>query len=151
VILKISPCKTKPWRPCVLQSLSFHFIHQDLISCLICRTCLRYFLPPQWPMEKEAIANLNMQELASFPLDEFFDHYEKGLRKVTSTFRYIKCTYSFQFYRFWGISRSKSQGGVTSNQRYYTNSCTVTSKQMFTNLAIDYIKGLCSGGGEKFI
>ncbi|XP_064652426.1 ATPase MORC2-like isoform X2 [Lineus longissimus] len=51
------------------------------------RTCLRYFLPPQWPQEKEDIANLNMQELASFPLDEFFDHYEKGLRKLVSSFQ----------------------------------------------------------------
>lgn len=46
------------------------------------RTCLRYFLPPQWIMDKDAVSNLNVTELAGFPLDDFFDHYEKGLRKV---------------------------------------------------------------------
>ncbi len=46
------------------------------------RTCLRYFLPPQWVMDKEAVSALGINDLATFPLDDFFDHYEKGLRKV---------------------------------------------------------------------
>jgi len=29
------------------------------------------------------VSALNTPELAQFPLDDFFDHYEKGLRKVT--------------------------------------------------------------------
>lgn len=33
-------------------------------------------------MDKDAVSNLNVTELAGFPLDDFFDHYEKGLRKV---------------------------------------------------------------------
>ena len=48
----------------------------------IYRTCLRYFLPPHWMMDKDAVSGLSTQELANFPLDDFFDHYEKGLRKV---------------------------------------------------------------------
>ncbi|XP_074642040.1 ATPase MORC2-like [Tubulanus polymorphus] len=51
------------------------------------RTCLRYFLPPEWTMEKEMISGLSLQELAQFPLDDFFDHYEKGLRKLVSNFQ----------------------------------------------------------------
>ncbi|XP_064613507.1 ATPase MORC2-like [Liolophura sinensis] len=51
------------------------------------RTCLRYFLPPQWSMDKEAISALTLQELAAFPLDDFFDHYEKGLRKLVNNFQ----------------------------------------------------------------
>ena len=46
------------------------------------RTCLRYFLPPQWVMNKETILQMSLQELSEFPLDEFFDHYERGLRRV---------------------------------------------------------------------
>ena len=46
------------------------------------RTCLRYFLPPNWIMDKDAISTMSFPELAAFPLDDFFDHYEKGLRKV---------------------------------------------------------------------
>ena len=33
-------------------------------------------------MDKETITTMTLQELANFPLDDFFDHYEKGLRKV---------------------------------------------------------------------
>lgn len=51
------------------------------------RTCLRYFLPPQWVMDKDAVSVLGIQELAAFPLDDFFDHYEKGLRKLVSSFQ----------------------------------------------------------------
>ena len=33
-------------------------------------------------MDKETISQMTLQELADFPLDDFFDHYERGLRKV---------------------------------------------------------------------
>jgi len=46
------------------------------------RTCLRYFLPPQWVMDKDSVSGLSFEELASFPLEDFFDHYERGLKKV---------------------------------------------------------------------
>ncbi|KAH3882973.1 hypothetical protein DPMN_006920, partial [Dreissena polymorpha] len=51
------------------------------------RTCLRYFLPPQWVMDKDSISGMTPQELATFPLDDFFDHYEKGLRKLVNNFQ----------------------------------------------------------------
>ena len=34
-------------------------------------------------MDKDHVSGLSTQELANFPLDDFFDHYEKGLRKVS--------------------------------------------------------------------
>jgi len=37
-------------------------------------------------MDKDAVSALNASELAQFPLDDFFDHYEKGLRKVALLF-----------------------------------------------------------------
>lgn len=51
------------------------------------RTCLRYFLPPQWIMDKDAISAMSLQELSTFPLDDFFDHYERGLRRLVSNFQ----------------------------------------------------------------
>ncbi|XP_022096324.1 MORC family CW-type zinc finger protein 2-like isoform X2 [Acanthaster planci] len=51
------------------------------------RKCLRYFLPPLWPMNKEMINNLSMEELSDFPLDDFFDQYEKGLRNLVGGFQ----------------------------------------------------------------
>ncbi|XP_059169296.1 ATPase MORC2-like [Physella acuta] len=51
------------------------------------RTCLRYFLPPQWIMDKDAITAMSFQELSDFPLDDFFDHYERGLRRLVSNFQ----------------------------------------------------------------
>jgi len=38
-----------------------------------------------WIMDKDTVSTLTIQELSTFPLDEFFDHYEKGLRKVSSS------------------------------------------------------------------
>lgn len=55
------------------------------------RTCLRYFLPPQWVMDKDTITTMTPQELANFPLDDFFDHYEKGLRKVRVSIIIMLC------------------------------------------------------------
>ncbi|XP_038055650.1 ATPase MORC2-like isoform X2 [Patiria miniata] len=51
------------------------------------RKCLRYFLPPLWPMNKEMINNLSVEELSEFPLDNFFDQYEKGLRNLVGGFQ----------------------------------------------------------------
>ena len=35
-------------------------------------------------MDKETISQMTLQELADFPLDDFFDHYERGLRRVSA-------------------------------------------------------------------
>ena len=34
-------------------------------------------------MDKESISGLALDDLAAFPLEDFFDHYEKGLKKVS--------------------------------------------------------------------
>jgi len=60
-------------------------LHENALEKL--RTCLRYFLPPQWKQPKEEINGLSLQELVDFPMDDFFDHYEKGLRRLVSNFR----------------------------------------------------------------
>ncbi|CAE1320166.1 MORC [Acanthosepion pharaonis] len=51
------------------------------------RTCLRYFLPPNWKIDKESVSSMSLADLAAFPLDDFFDHYEKGLRKLVGKFQ----------------------------------------------------------------
>ncbi|CAH8570481.1 unnamed protein product [Schistosoma intercalatum] len=51
------------------------------------KVCLRYFLPPEWPMEKDQIHTLTDSDLASFPLEDFFDRYEQGLRSLLATFQ----------------------------------------------------------------
>jgi len=33
-------------------------------------------------MDKDSVSGLSFEELASFPLEDFFDHYERGLKKV---------------------------------------------------------------------
>lgn len=42
-------------------------------------------------MDKDAVSGLAVNELAGFPLDDFFDHYERGLRKVriANIFRFV--------------------------------------------------------------
>ncbi|KAL7062046.1 hypothetical protein AAHC03_0620 [Spirometra sp. Aus1] len=51
------------------------------------KVCLRYFLPPQWPMQKDHIHTLSEVELADFPLEDFFDRYEQGLRALLANFQ----------------------------------------------------------------
>ncbi|KAF8566595.1 hypothetical protein P879_04884 [Paragonimus westermani] len=51
------------------------------------KVCLRYFLPPEWPMQKDQIHTLTDLELANFPLEDFFDRYEQGLRSLLATFQ----------------------------------------------------------------
>jgi len=57
----------------------------DVLSKL--KTCLRYFLPPNWRISKEEIQNLTTEDLDDFPMEEFFDQYEKGLRCLVSNFK----------------------------------------------------------------
>ncbi|XP_076367595.1 ATPase MORC2-like isoform X2 [Tachypleus tridentatus] len=45
------------------------------------KTCLCFFLPPDWTMDRETISNLTVQELTQFPLEDFIDYYEKRLHK----------------------------------------------------------------------
>jgi hypothetical protein len=35
-------------------------------------------------MDKESVSGLGLEDLATFPLEDFFDHYEKGLKKVSN-------------------------------------------------------------------
>ncbi|CAH8590130.1 unnamed protein product [Heterobilharzia americana] len=58
------------------------------------KVCLRYFLPPEWPMEKDQIHTLTDSDLASFPLEDFFDRYEQGLRSLLATFQQETKIYS---------------------------------------------------------
>ncbi|XP_072164060.1 ATPase MORC2-like [Diadema setosum] len=51
------------------------------------RTCLRYFLPPDWTMTKDDINAMDASKLTEFPLDSFFDHYEKGLRDLVGRYQ----------------------------------------------------------------
>ncbi|XP_054749134.2 ATPase MORC2-like isoform X1 [Lytechinus pictus] len=51
------------------------------------RTCLRYFLPPEWTMSKDDINDMDAKKLTEFPLDNFFDHYEKGLRDLVGRYQ----------------------------------------------------------------
>ena len=46
-------------------------------------------------MEKDAITRMNLQELSDFPLDDFFDHYERGLRRVSQLFAILCEFHSF--------------------------------------------------------
>lgn len=46
------------------------------------RRCLSFFTPPHYRITKESIKDMDLNELKEFPLEEFFDNYEKGLSEV---------------------------------------------------------------------
>ncbi|XP_028566302.2 ATPase MORC2 isoform X2 [Podarcis muralis] len=51
------------------------------------RNCLRYFLPPNFPISKNDLSAMNLEELAAFPLKEYFKQYEKGLKNLCNSYQ----------------------------------------------------------------
>lgn len=51
------------------------------------RRCLCYFAPPSFQISKEDIKEMGTEELREFPLDNFIDHYEKGISELIEGFR----------------------------------------------------------------
>ncbi|XP_063082011.1 ATPase MORC2 isoform X2 [Cavia porcellus] len=53
----------------------------------ILRNCLRYFLPPSFPISKKELSVMNSDELISFPLKEYFKQYEVGLQNLCHSYQ----------------------------------------------------------------
>ncbi|KAM7051420.1 ATPase MORC2 isoform 4-T5 [Molossus nigricans] len=53
----------------------------------ILRNCLRYFLPPSFPISKKELSAMNSDELISFPLKEYFRQYEVGLQNLCHSYQ----------------------------------------------------------------
>ncbi|KAL7986708.1 hypothetical protein Chor_012991 [Crotalus horridus] len=51
------------------------------------RNCLRYFLPPSFPISKKDLTSMSSQELAAFPLKEYFKQYEVGLQNLCNSYQ----------------------------------------------------------------
>ena len=79
-VCNVTPPRYTQYRQFICGSAGLCFTLIVLVC--VASTCLRYFLPPNWVMDKDHVSTLTTDDLARFPLDDFFDHYEKGLRKV---------------------------------------------------------------------
>ncbi|XP_063769480.1 ATPase MORC2 [Pseudophryne corroboree] len=53
----------------------------------ILRNCLRYFLPPNFPVSKNELSTMNAEDLISFPLKEYFKQYEVGLQNLCNSYQ----------------------------------------------------------------
>ncbi|XP_070255448.1 ATPase MORC2 isoform X2 [Myotis yumanensis] len=53
----------------------------------ILRNCLRYFLPPSFPISKKELSAMSSDELISFPLKEYFRQYEVGLQNLCHSYQ----------------------------------------------------------------
>ncbi|XP_075391246.1 ATPase MORC2 isoform X1 [Tenrec ecaudatus] len=53
----------------------------------ILRNCLRYFLPPSFPISKKELSSMNSEELISFPLKDYFKQYEAGLQSLCNSYQ----------------------------------------------------------------
>ncbi|XP_042193559.1 ATPase MORC2 [Callorhinchus milii] len=51
------------------------------------RNTLRYFLPPNYRISKEELSLMTPEELASFPLKDYFEQYEEGLKSLCSAYQ----------------------------------------------------------------
>ncbi|XP_043828095.1 ATPase MORC2 isoform X2 [Dromiciops gliroides] len=51
------------------------------------RNCLRYFLPPNFPISKKELSSMSPDELMAFPLKEYFKQYEVGLQNLCNSYQ----------------------------------------------------------------
>ncbi|XP_068767400.1 ATPase MORC2 isoform X3 [Struthio camelus] len=62
---------------------------QETVDLLvqILRNCLRYFLPPNFPISKKELSSMSSEELMAFPLKEYFKQYEVGLQNLCNSYQ----------------------------------------------------------------
>ncbi|NXW07803.1 MORC2 protein, partial [Fregetta grallaria] len=53
----------------------------------ILRNCLRYFLPPNFPISKKELSSMSSEGLLAFPLKEYFKQYEVGLQNLCNSYQ----------------------------------------------------------------
>ncbi|XP_063105423.1 ATPase MORC2-like [Cavia porcellus] len=46
------------------------------------RDCLQYFRPPKFPMSKKELKTMNLDKILSFPMEQYFKHYEEHLQNL---------------------------------------------------------------------
>ncbi|NXE97836.1 MORC2 protein, partial [Menura novaehollandiae] len=62
---------------------------QETVDLLvhILRNCLRYFLPPNFPISKNELSSMSSDGLLAFPLKEYFKQYEVGLQNLCNSYQ----------------------------------------------------------------
>ncbi|XP_054501701.1 ATPase MORC2 isoform X1 [Agelaius tricolor] len=62
---------------------------QETVDLLvqILRNCLRYFLPPSFPISKNELSSMSSEGLLAFPLKEYFKQYEVGLQNLCNSYQ----------------------------------------------------------------
>ncbi|NWX15312.1 MORC2 protein, partial [Aegotheles bennettii] len=62
---------------------------QETVDLLvqILRNCLRYFLPPNFPISKTELSSMSSEGLLAFPLKEYFKQYEVGLQNLCNSYQ----------------------------------------------------------------
>ncbi|XP_050174402.1 ATPase MORC2 isoform X2 [Myiozetetes cayanensis] len=62
---------------------------QETVDLLvqILRNCLRYFLPPNFPISKNELSSMSSEGLLAFPLKEYFRQYEVGLQNLCNSYQ----------------------------------------------------------------
>ncbi|NXW93064.1 MORC2 protein, partial [Alopecoenas beccarii] len=62
---------------------------QETVDLLvqILRNCLRYFLPPNFPVSKSELSSMSSEGLLAFPLKEYFKQYEVGLQNLCNSYQ----------------------------------------------------------------
>ncbi|XP_053324506.1 ATPase MORC2 isoform X2 [Spea bombifrons] len=58
---------------------------ESLVQVL--KNCLRYFLPPNFPISKTELSGMNAEDLIAFPLKEYFKQYEVGLQNLCNSYQ----------------------------------------------------------------
>ncbi|XP_053937969.1 ATPase MORC2 isoform X2 [Cuculus canorus] len=62
---------------------------QETVDLLvqILRNCLRYFLPPNFPISKTELSTMSSEGLLAFPLKDYFKQYEVGLQNLCNSYQ----------------------------------------------------------------
>ncbi|XP_029474891.1 ATPase MORC2 isoform X3 [Rhinatrema bivittatum] len=80
-----STSDSTPIEPDTTEPSASHGTMDSLVQTL--RNCLRYFLPPNFPVSKTELSSMNAEDLVSLPLKEYFKQYEAGLQNLCNSYQ----------------------------------------------------------------
>ncbi|XP_030073755.1 ATPase MORC2 [Microcaecilia unicolor] len=80
-----STSDSAPIEPDTTEPSANHGTMDLLVQTL--RNCLRYFLPPNFPVSKNELISMNAEDLVSLPMKEYFKQYEVGLQNLCNSYQ----------------------------------------------------------------
>nr|XP_033810009.1 ATPase MORC2 isoform X2 [Geotrypetes seraphini] len=104
------------------------------------RNCLRYFLPPNFPVSKNELSSMNADDLVALPLKEYFKQYEVGLQNLCNSYQTRADARAKAFEENLRISEKKLRETEEKLQKLRTNIVALLQKVQEKPFPVDAVK-----------